>query len=96
MAGLVKQFLLQASKDEQLREKIEALGKLNDNEISEDSKNETVKSFISLAKEHGYDISLEDLKEARKERSGDELEGVSGGIVDWIFWLFDLCMPPAD
>ena len=55
-------------------------------------------SVVTIAKEAGFVISSEDLKQAQAELSDEELESVAGGfsplitaLVTAMFWKFKLC-----
>ena len=61
----LKAFLEKLKADTSLQEKLKAA-----------ADPETV---VSIAKEEGFSISVDDLKNAQSELSGEELEGVTGG-----------------
>ena len=44
-------------------------------------------AVVSIAKEAGFSISADDLKNAQSEISDEELEGVAGGTIGCLFAL---------
>ena len=63
----LKAFLEKVQSDTSLQEKIKAASDAD--------------AVLALAKEAGFSISADDLKNAQSELSEEELEGVAGGII---------------
>ena len=61
----LKAFLEKVKGDTSLQEKLKAAS--------------DVDAVVSLAKEEGFSISVDDLKNAQSKLSDEELEGVAGG-----------------
>ena len=74
----LKAFIEKVQGDDSLQEKLKAAA------------NPDV--VVSIAKEAGFSISADDLKNAQSELSDEELEGVAGGRRPWTyfqrFWEF--------
>ena len=64
-AEQLKAFLEKVKSDTSLQEKLKAAGDAD--------------AVVSLAKEEGFSISADDLKNAQSELSEEELESVAGG-----------------
>ncbi|WP_186538763.1 Nif11-like leader peptide family natural product precursor [Synechococcus sp. BIOS-E4-1] len=65
----LKAFLEKVQVDTSLQEKLKAAA---DND-----------AVAAIAKDAGFSISADDLKNAQSEISAEELEGVAGGGVEW-------------
>ena len=63
----LKAFLEKVKRDTALQEKLKAASDAN--------------TVAAIAKEAGFSISVDDLKNAQSEISDEELEGVAGGFV---------------
>ena len=63
----LKAFLEKVKADTSLQEKLKAASDAD--------------AVVSIAKEEGFSISVDDLKNAQSELSDEELEGVAGGVV---------------
>ena len=68
----LKAFLEKVKGDTSLQEKLKAAS--------------DVDAVVSLAKEEGFSISVDDLKNAQSELSDEELEGVAGGAQCMVLW----------
>jgi predicted ribosomally synthesized peptide with nif11-like leader len=72
----LKAFLEKVKDDTSLQEKLKAAADTN--------------AVTAIAKEAGFMISVDDLKNAQPtELSEDELEGVAGGFINWIAMTTD-------
>ena len=69
----LKAFLEKVKGDTSLQEKLKAAA---DND-----------AVAAIAKDAGFSISADDLKNAQSEISEEELEGVAGGAGSWKAWL---------
>ena len=67
----LKAFLEKVKGDNNLQEKLKAAGDAD--------------AVVAIAKEAGFSISADDLKNAQSEISEEELEGVAGGRDFWCF-----------
>ena len=65
----LKAFLEKVKADTSLQEQLKAAGDAD--------------AVVSIAKEEGFSISADDLKNAQSEISDEELEGVAGGGAPW-------------
>lgn len=72
-----QQFLKQLQTDEALQKKLEEAGKNYSGEQNEENVFNSV--ILPIAKEAGYDITLEDLKKGATELDPDEMAQVEGG-----------------
>lgn len=75
----VQAFYEAVVKDAALREKVAALGKLE-----QQQQEELLEALVKIAKEAGFDVTVEELKAwhpANKELSDEELGNVSGGFL---------------
>jgi len=80
----LKKFLEEASKNEELKAKLEALT----------DKETAVDKAIKIAKEYGFALTSEDFKPADgAELSLDELDSVAGGVMCMAFGMFKAKMP---
>ena len=61
----LKAFIAKAKDDQSIQEKLKEA--------------KTADAVVSIAKEEGFSISVDDLKNAQSELSDEELEGVAGG-----------------
>ena len=61
----LKAFIAKAKDDQAIQEKLKAA--------------KTADAVVAIAKEAGFSISTDDLKNARSEISDEELEGAAGG-----------------
>ena len=66
----LKAFLEKVQGDTSLQEKLIAAADAN--------------AVAAIAKEAGFSISADDLTKAQSEISEEELEGVAGGLPDWL------------
>ena len=73
----LKAFLEKLKADTSLQEKLKAASDAD--------------AVVSLAKEEGFSISVDDLKNAQSELSDEELEGVAGGAQYKLTTLIDRC-----
>ena len=75
----LKAFLEKVKSDSSLQEKLKAASDAD--------------AVVSITKEEGFSISIDDIKAQQSELSDEELEGVAGGF-DWgnigndTFWKF--------
>ena len=69
----LKAFLEKVKADTNLQEKLKAAADAN--------------TVAAIAKEAGFSISADDLKNAQSEISDEELEGVAGGTIGCLFAL---------
>ena len=74
----LKAFLEKVKADTSLQEKLKAAA--------------DVDAALAIAKEAGFSISADDLKNAPSELSDEEMEGVAGGGFDMSFWDSVMCM----
>ncbi len=77
MSESMKKFLEMASKDENLKQKIEACNDMNPSKA--------IQEVIALAKEHDIELSEADFAkdEIASGLSEDELKAVAGGIIGY-------------
>ena len=68
----LKAFLEKLQGDTSLQEKLKAASDAD--------------AVVSIAKEEGFSISVDDLKNAQSELSDEELEGVAGGAQCMVLW----------
>ena len=66
----LKAFIEKVQGDDSLQEKLKAAADAD--------------AVVSVAKEEGFSISADDLKNAQSEISEEELEGVAGGFIGFI------------
>ena len=71
----LKAFLEKVQVDTSLQEKLKAAGDSD--------------AVLAIAKEAGFSISADDLKNAQSDLSDEELEGVAGGFVNYIATMTD-------
>ena len=71
----LKAFLEKVQGDTSLQEKLQGASDAN--------------SIAAIAKEAGFSISADDLKNAQSDLSDEELEGVAGGFVNYIATMTD-------
>ena len=72
----LKAFLAKAKDDQSIQEKLKAAADSD--------------AVLAIAKDAGFMISVDDLKNAQSELTEDELEGVSGGFT--AFYQCILCL----
>ena len=77
----LKAFLEKVKADTSLQEKLKAAGDAN--------------AVAAIAKEAGFMISADDLKNAQSEISEEELENVAGGMWFWETGIRTLCPAPG-
>ena len=70
----LKAFLEKVKADTSLQEQLKAAADADADAV------------VSIAKEAGFSISVDDLKKARSELSDEELEGVAGGAGGLATW----------
>ena len=68
----LKAFIAKAKDDQSIQEKLKEA--------------KTADAVVSIAKEEGFSISVDDLKNAQSELSDEELEGVAGGAQCMVLW----------
>ena len=73
----LKAFIAKAKDDQSIQEKLKEA--------------KTADAVVSIAKEEGFSISVDDLKNAQSGLSDEELEGVAGGAQYKLTTLIDRC-----
>ena len=78
-----KKFIADLRTNDELRAKVEELVKSAEGKTAEEARAELIQPFLVMAKEHGYDLTEEDILESKRELSDQELEAVAGGKINW-------------
>ncbi len=77
----LKAFIEKVKADTSLQEKLKAAAAAADSD-----------AVLAIAKDAGFSISADDLKNAQSELSDEEMEGAVAGGFDLSFWDSVMCM----